>query len=390
MKILDIALNNFKLLTRDKKNLFFLLLFPMIFMLIFGFVFSGDSFDDSTLAVGVIDNDNTNLSGDFVNILEDSEYDNSKKMFEVYKISSVEEGEKSIENSTISALIIIPEGFEDNVISTLTYHKTDNSEKLVIKGNPSSQDYGLFLGLFGGITEGFSDEILKGAGQENINLIEIENRPLNGTDAFNQFDYIAPGLIVFAILMTVTTVSSNIAKESENGMLTRLKLTKMKSRDYIFGNLLSWSLIGVIQVIIMLAVAILLGYHWQGGYLSIFYAIVIGMLTTVSSVSLSLIVVSVTKSVEQATNLSAIIAIPLSFLAGSFFPMNGIMINIGSLSFDLLEMSPWYQATNAFISVLTFGNAFTEIISNVILIIIAGLVLLAIATMLFKVKLNKN
>ena len=147
---------------------------------------------------------------------------------------------------------------------------------------------------------------------------------------------------------------------------------------------------GVIQVIIMLAVAILLGYHWQGGYLSILYAIIVGMLTSVSSVALSLIIVSITKSVEQATNLSAIIAIPLSFLAGSFFPMDGVFINIGSFSFNLLEISPWHQATNAFISVLTFGNGFYEIISNVVLIIIAGLILLAIATMLFKVKLSKN
>ena len=71
------------------------------------------------------------------------------------------------------------------------------------------------MALFSGVLDGFSSQI---SGQ-TTKLIAFNNEPLNGTDSFNSFDYIAPRLIVFAVLMTVTTVSSNISKEVENGML---------------------------------------------------------------------------------------------------------------------------------------------------------------------------
>lgn len=92
----------------------------------------------------------------------------------------------------------------------------------------------------------------------------------------------------------------------------------MKSRDYVLANLISWSLIGIIQVIILLIIAVLIGYHWKGGLISMIYAIILGIITTISSVALSMIIVSLSKSVEQATNLAPIIVVPLSFLAGSF------------------------------------------------------------------------
>ncbi|MCQ2972819.1 MAG: ABC transporter permease [archaeon] len=201
----------------------------------------------------------------------------------------------------------MPEDFTESLIT----HQPVN---LTLKGNPSSQEYGVFMALFSGVLDGFSSQI---SGQ-TTKLIVFNNEPLNGTDSFNSFDYIVPGLIVFAVLMTVTTVSSNISKEVENGMLNRLKLSKMKSRDYVLTNLISWSLIGIIQVIILLIIAVLIGYHWKGGLISMIYAIILGIITTISSVALSMIIVSLSKSVEQATNLAPIIVVPLSFLAGSF------------------------------------------------------------------------
>ena len=145
MKVLDLAFNNFKFLSRDKKNLLFLILFPIIFMVIFGSVFGGDYFDDGTFAVGILSLDegynDYNLSSDFIQVLEDAEYDNSNNMFKITNVSDQATGEKLIENSTISGLIIIPEDFTESLIT----HQPVN---LTVKGNPSSQEYGVFMALF--------------------------------------------------------------------------------------------------------------------------------------------------------------------------------------------------------------------------------------------------
>ena len=41
MKFISIAVKDFKELIRDRRGLFFILLFPIFFMMIFGFAFGG-------------------------------------------------------------------------------------------------------------------------------------------------------------------------------------------------------------------------------------------------------------------------------------------------------------------------------------------------------------
>lgn len=72
MKIFDIVQLNFKQLIRDKKNLFFLLLFPAVFMLIFGIGF-GDNVE-SDVDIAVINHDNAsgvNLGNELVGVIKD-------------------------------------------------------------------------------------------------------------------------------------------------------------------------------------------------------------------------------------------------------------------------------------------------------------------------------
>ena len=71
MKIFDIVQLNFKQLIRDKKNLFFLLLFPAVFMLIFGIGF-GDNVE-SDVDIAVINHDNAsgvNLGNELVGVMK--------------------------------------------------------------------------------------------------------------------------------------------------------------------------------------------------------------------------------------------------------------------------------------------------------------------------------
>ena len=60
MKIFDIVQLNFKQLIRDKKNLFFLLLFPAVFMLIFGIGF-GDNVE-SDIDIAIVNHDDEEIS----------------------------------------------------------------------------------------------------------------------------------------------------------------------------------------------------------------------------------------------------------------------------------------------------------------------------------------
>jgi len=138
-----------------------------------------------------------------------------------------------------------------------------------------------------------------------------------------------------------------------------------------------------------LLVAVFMGFHWNGGLNSLLLACLVGFIATIPSVALALIIVSLTSSVDQATNLSAIIAVPLSFLAGSFFPLpEAYICEFMGHHIQIYELLPWNQALTALRQLLLYGNGIEAIWINILLILIIGIILLAISILLFKHKIS--
>jgi ABC-type multidrug transport system permease subunit len=79
------------------------------------------------------------------------------------------------------------------------------------------------------------------------------------------FDYQAPGLIVFALLLQVSSVLIDLARETDRGTLATLKLSNMRSFDLIFGTMLTWIVIAVVQILLLFGVAVTLGFKRPGG-----------------------------------------------------------------------------------------------------------------------------
>lgn len=392
MKVYDLMIKNIKQIMRDKKNLFFILLFPAIFMLVFAVAFGGESIESSTIQIALVNNDNItsyDYSTQLVKEMGDVNLStNDKKVFNITECTNINEANDKLKQSEVSMIIIIPENFSNNIQKSFT--NTKSTTDITIKGDPTQSSYGLGLNVINTIINEYTNNMKAQLTKTTpTNTIELKQENIEGTSQFTQFDYIAPGLIIFAILMTVTTVATNISEETENGMLKRLKLSHMTSTDYIISNLLSWSLVGMIQVIIMLIVALLLNFHWVGDTSSLIIACIIGFITTISSVSLALIIVSLTSSAEQASQLSAIIAVPLSFISGSFFPLPEIYIGTicGHLT-QIYEILPWNQALTALRKVLIYGSTLGDVAVNLLLIIVMGCALLIISIFLFRRKIK--
>lgn len=386
MKIFDIVQLNFKQLIRDKKNLFFLLLFPAVFMLIFGIGF-GDNVE-SDVDIAVINHDNAsgvNLGNELVGVIKDFNSSENESLFTVHEVSSEDKAQKMLENGSVSTILIIPQGFTSDMGNNMS-----SLGEIVIKGNPIDADYGIGSSVISGIVSEFSKQIINKVAGQTIPEIELKYEDLNISSS-STFDLYAPGLIVFAILMTITVVASNVATEEESGMIKRLRLSKMKTSDYVLGNLISWSFVGVIQVIIMLLVAILVGFKWEGGIYTLFLACIVGIVTTFSSVAVALIIVALSKNAKQASSISPIIAVPLSFIAGAFIPLPDCVIaTINNQQIQIYEILPWNQAITAIRQVLTYGQGLDAIVMNLIIILIMGIILLGISILLFNRKISRE
>ncbi|OQX20099.1 MAG: hypothetical protein BWK75_05070 [Candidatus Altiarchaeales archaeon A3] len=488
MKFITLAVKGMKELVRDRKELAMILLFPVVFVLVFGYAFGASDDGNAPHKIVVLNHDkgtfltygNTsekmNFGENFTNLIGNLTYENSTiNLFEIQNATE-SEAENLLMKREIAGIIIIPENFSDSIYAMLNatirkevtssigemliggfenmgkgtnmtniskglmfYNEngtlynfngtmpekgtlladtkyftemfgfgnvsnqinfgafmsgnqtipnvTNITSMIVIKGDIGYNEFGITQGIMAGVLDSYVEGVKKQA-RDNVSkqfnvsetqdkFIFVEVEGVSGTEAFTIFDFMAPGFIIFALLTSAISVACTLARETDKKTLTRLKITKMKSYDLMLGTLIPWTLMSVIQVLIILAVAVMIGFHWQGGWESIIVAIFIGSIAAFSSVSLGLIISSFANTERQASTLGMLIAIPLSFLAGTFFPINKTIV----------EILPWGHAAEALRSVLIYGNF--DILYNLGMMLILTIILFVIGVVLFQKKKMK-
>ena len=417
VKFLSLAIKALKQTIRDRRSLFFLLLFPVVFMVIFAFAFGSPSSLGTGTApheIAVINLDqgatvstnNTtqhiNDGASFTQLLENITYaQTDTHMFNLNNVSA-DQAQTMLKDRALDAVITIPENFSQAVISlanasaraettsdiglrvingstaqlpvNTTLPKQSNvTAQVIVEGDTGSSTFGAAQGLIFNILEQYKSQIQATAirqvdatlaqnqSQSNasIDYISAAVQPLTGARSLTLFDYQAPGLIVFALLMQVSSVAQDLTRESDRGTLGRLKLYNMRSFDLLFGTLLTWIIIAVAQILLLLGVAVALGFEWSGGANSIGLAVLVGIIGGIASISLGLLLAAFTTNERQAAQLGVLIAVPVSFLTGAFFPLpNEILGTAFGTTFQVYDLLPWTQVADALRQILIYGSGF--------------------------------
>ena len=408
MKFISIAVKDFKELVRDRRGLFFILLFPIFFMMIFGFAFGGMGENNTphNIAVVNLDQGTLNSTGSNVNYgnnltaeLQDQNYpqNNDVKLFNVTTTTD-SNAKDLLRTRTVDAELVIPANFSDSVQSLInntiqsstgqTSSANASANKitstLTISGDTSYIGFGVAQGTLVGFLSQYQQGIVTAiTGAQPVQYINTSVQSVAGTTSFTEFDFLAPGMMVFAILLLATTVAAILTREVESGTLLRLKISKMRSFDLLFGGLIPWSLVAGAQVVILLIVAIILGLKWQGSVYSILLAIVIGIIAGIASISLAMIIASFAKNDRQAANLGTLIVVPTAFITGSFFPLPAEYVTVLGHTFQIYDILPWTHTLTALRSVLVYGSGWNVVSSDVIISAILALILFVIGVFLF-------
>lgn len=417
MKFLSIAIKDLKELLRDRRGLFFILLFPLFFMLIFGFAFGGMGQGTTPYKLAIVNydqpatipgiNQSTNFGDNLTQELQNAKYPNSDVyLFNVTKMSE-SDADQAIKNRDIDAELIIPANFSQSVVALInnTIQTTTNplstasantsssvTSTLIIRGDSGFINFGASQGILSNILSHYQEQVvtqtqngIRGTpGAQPVQFISADVEGIEGTKNFTTFDYMAPGIVVFAILMLAINVAAILTREVESGTLRRLRISKMTSFDFLFGGLLPWSLVVVAQVLILFAVAIVIGFHWQGSVNSIVLAIIMGVIGGIASIALGMIIASFAKNPPQASQLGTLIAVPASFLAGAFIPLPQVVVgSFMGQQVEIYDVLPWYHVSSALRDVLTFGSSWNAISYDLITSVVLTAIIFVIGLVLF-------
>lgn len=313
-KFYKMFLYNFKMTLRQKEALFWMFLFPIVMMLILGFVFGKSG--SVTLGVGIVDLDDSMMSKVVVDAFEsigeqkDAPLDVTTES-EKKELDELKEGNRN-------AVVVIEKGFGEAITSggagkVILY--VDESE--VATAEVTRQ-------TLNGIIDEISREMARQAtnAPEIPELIEVEDQSVMGKD-FSYIDFMVPGILAMTIMFAgLMGYAEEIATYREKGILRRIKASPISLPTFLSSGIASVLIFSLIQAVLVLLVGVLaFGVEIAGNYL---YMAIVVLIGSISFLSLGFMISSLVKTGKTATLAANAVGLPMMFLSGIFFSLDWV------------------------------------------------------------------
>lgn len=349
-------------LFRDKVALFFTFLFPLIFLLVFGSLFGNNT--NLRFNVAVINDSKSEFATQLIESMS------SGKIFNINQdVTVIDRAKDKLSRGELDAVIVLPENFGQ----TVTGQRYPTGEARILYDQSNEQGgqalAAVIQDIFGPINNQLSP-------RTEAFTVQAESTAIQGS---TNFDYVFAGLLGFAILsLGIFGPTSVFPKLKHRGVLRRYKTTPLQIWQYFTGNVLSNSLYGVMSVTLMFIVAVLLfDLTMRGSYALLLALVVFG---TIVLFGIGLAVGGWAKNENQAAPLANLIAFPMMFLSGSFFPRFLMPDWLQQIS-DYLPLTPLIDGARL---IITEGRTFIELLPQFGLLAIWFVIIYVIAFRVFR------
>ncbi len=394
MDVIQILKDSYQVMIKDmiefRRNRFEvagLIAFPLIFLLLFGFIFPSGSTHEN-VQMGLVNLDQGAGSNEFITQVETmnnqlaTSKNSSYMSFNNY--SSVDAAKTAINKGTINGAYVIPPGFSSNV----TNGQPGNVIVIVDNSNPQvagtiEQASSSTIGGLNGITANTNILKLGNAANQQINPQAIiapyvQNIETTIPGASNYFNFLAPGLIVMIGMMYIMNgVPETISKEKEKGTFDGMLSAPIHHISIILGKTMGLTIRGVVQCLFVLIFAVLLfGVAVQGSLILLFFMILLGIF---SFIGIGIMAVSLAKDQGTAAMIMDFIMFPMMFLAGVIFPIQ----QMPWFMQDISKVIPLTYAGDAMRKIMLLNANVADVSTDIIILLAFGVITMLIALPLF-------
>jgi len=127
----------------------------------------------------------------------------------------------------------------------------------------------------------------------------------------NHFEYLLPGLMGYSVIYMGMMVALSLVEFRKDGLLARIETTPVSTASFLVSQVIANMIIAVLQALIVLMVAWLLGFEPRGGVVGILWAVLFLAVLAVSAVGFGLLTAAVSKDTGVAGGLSMIFILPM-------------------------------------------------------------------------------
>ena len=358
MRALLVARNGLLELVREPKLLAMILFFPIAFLAIFALAGSGPLMPTHKLLVAA----DGPRGAELVEGLRRATHDDGRPVFEVVRAPARAEADELLRAGKASAMIVVEETVPPRVVL-----RGDAVNLAFLQASPLLQR----------MVRSEADA-RRGAAP----VTEIVERAAGSTQVRTEFDVYAPGVLVFAILLSVPQTALFVAREVRRRTLRRLRMTPLRASELFAGITLSGLAVAAVEIALVLALAPLLGFHGDGSRLG---TLVVGLALAFSGVGLGLLVGCFTPTDGQAANVGGGVMMVQVFLSGSFFALPPMTVtSIAGHEVGPFDVLPATHGLLAMREVLVQGASLGQVTFRLLATLALSLVYFAIGVAVFR------
>ncbi len=298
---------NIKMTLRDRQALFWSLVFPLLFLIIFGLF----NFDTPTnFNVAIIDNSNTEASAQLKSQILDME------IFEETKVSSKEKAIDLIREGELDGMITIPESY-GLLFAQASGRPADTAAEpepitFSVMLDESNQQSPVIVSVLNQFLNELNLQI-----NQTPRLFAVETETVTGQD-IKYLDFIMPGVLGMSIMFSsIIGIAVGITRYRERKILKRFMATPIKISSFLISEVGSHLFLALIQIGLILGVGrVFFGIQVYGSYLNM---VLITLLGTIIFLNIGFFVAGIARTVNTAEAMANAITTPMMFLSGVFF-----------------------------------------------------------------------
>lgn len=343
---------NLKMNVRNRTALFWNLAFPLIFILLFGFIV-GNS--DLEINVGVAGADSSEIASQVTAAMEDADGLSVSTGSEQEERDALQEGERSV-------IVVFEPGANPEQVNARLYWDQSNPQVGTVALNTVQQ----FLSE--------ANQQISGAPR----VIDVQVEAVDA-ESFEYVDFLVPGIVGMSIMNSgIIGLASAFVTYREKGILRRVRATPFPLSSFILARIISQLLIIVLQAGILIGVGMLLfGIEIEGSLPAVFAMVTVGAL---GFLALGFLVSAFARNQETADSLANGLTIPMLFLSGVFFPVD----SAPSWLQPITRIIPLRYLVDGLREIMVRGSTISAEWINVLVLLVTALVGVLLALRFFR------
>ena len=333
---------------RDRMAVFFAVIFPLMFLVLFGGIFT----------------DQGASKAEIIQVGRVSIFDDAPPAAKDYVAKSLDITRSSDERSAIEK---VRKGDADAVVTqqgdriTVRFSRADPVKAAEVQGQVQA------------IVQAANIESTGQPPRLGVRTAQVEDESLSA------IQYYTPGLMGWAIASGATFgAATNLVVWRRNGLLRRLRLAPIPTRSVVLARIAVSITIAIVQAAIFVGVGMaLFGLRLTGAWPMIVPLLACG---TLAFMAIGLLAGAVARSEEAAVGIANFVVLPMAFLSGSFFPLEDAPGWVRGVS----QALPLKHLNEGMLDTMVRGEGPGSAIVPTVILLGFTIVLAAIASRLFR------